>query len=77
MMEFDRFDICEAHYVFAMLFHGGQGCAIYSKFAQLDRIKFRPSPLRSKPSQLSLNAKEIYLGLVHKHCGIQSTNPPA
>jgi hypothetical protein len=41
-MYYDSFDICLAHYTFAYLFHGGQGCPIYAKFAQLNRLRFHP-----------------------------------
>ena len=72
-MYYDSLDICEAHYLFASLFHGGQGCAIYAKFGQLDRLRFKPSPILSKPADLNPNAKEIFRSLVVKHCGIHST----
>ena len=72
-MTFDRFDICEAHYLFASLFHGGQGCEIYAKFAQLERLRFRPSPLLSDPKDLNGNAREIFRQLVVNHCGIHTT----
>ena len=72
-MYFDRFDICEAHFMFAMLFHGGMGCPIYWKFAQLERVGYRPSPLLSHPSDLTENAREIYRQLVVDHCGTHST----
>jgi len=58
--------------MFAMLHHGGQGSAVYEKFAQLDRVRFRPSPLLSKPRQLSCNAKEIYCDLVRKEYGVKN-----
>ena len=69
----DRIAICEAHYMFAMLFHGGQGCPIYAKFAQLERIRFRPSPLLAKPAQLSWEAKRIYQYLVERRFCVKST----
>ena len=74
-MWFDRFDICEAHFMFAMLWHGGQGSATYAKFAQLERIRFRPSPLLNEPKDLGDNAREIYRQLVVKRCGLHSTAP--
>ena len=73
MMYFDRFDICEAHFMFAMLFHGGMGCPIYWKFAQLERLQFRHSPSLCDPRDLNENAREIYRQLVVNHCGIKST----
>jgi hypothetical protein len=66
-MYFDKFDICEAHYIFAMLYHGGQCCPIYAKFAQLDRIGFRASPMLTHPNDLNENARSIYDDLVEKH----------
>ena len=74
-MYFDRFDICEAHYVFATLWHGGMGCPIYWKFGQLERMQFRPSPCLNDPRDLNENAREIYRQLVVDHCGIKSTAP--
>jgi hypothetical protein len=80
-MYFDRFDICEAHYMFAMLWHDGafsnshKWGKLYSKFAQLEKIGFRPSPCLSNPKDLDTNAREIYRQLVVNHCGIKSTAP--
>ena len=74
-MYFNRFDVCEAYYMFSMLFHGGMGCSIYAKFGQLERLRFRPSPLLSNPCDLDENAREIYRQLVVSHCGINSTAP--
>jgi len=65
-MYFDRFDICEAHYVFAMLWHDGWD-GIYAKFAQFERIKFRPSPMLSGPEGLTENGLEIYKNLVEAY----------
>ena len=59
--------------MFAMLWHGGMGCSIYSKFAQLERMRFRPSPALADPKDLGENAREIYKQLVLNHCGIKST----
>lgn len=72
-MYFNSFDICEAHYMFAMLWHGDTGCPIYWKFAQLERLRFRPSPSLCDPRDLKENAREIYRQLVVKHCGLHST----
>lgn len=72
-MYFDRFDICEAHYMFAMLWHDGQGSRTYAKFAQLERLHFHPSPLLSQPKDLEPNSREIYKQLVVNLCGLKST----
>lgn len=74
-MYFDRFDICAAHWMFAMLWHDGQGSRTYGKFAQLERLQFRPSPLWSIPADLEPNAREIYKNLVTTLCGIHTTQP--
>ena len=66
-MYFDRFDICTAYFVFAMLHHGGQRCPIYAIFGRLDRMRFRPSPLLSGPESLEGNALEIYRVLCDRH----------
>lgn len=82
-MYFDRFDICEAHYMFAMLWHDGvffnsnKWRKLYFKLGQLERIKFKPSPCLSNPKDLDKNAREIYRQLVVKHCGLKSTAPKA
>lgn len=64
-MYFDRFDICEAYYVFASLYHGGQRCPIYGWFARFDRMRFRPSPMLSEET-LSDNARAIFDSLVER-----------
>ena len=72
-MYFDRFDICVAHWAFAVAWHEGQGSATYAKFAQLDRIGFAPGGQSEEPRYLGDNAREIYRQLVVKRCGIHST----
>ena len=74
-MYFDRFDICAAHWLFATLYHGGQGCPIYRKLGQLENLRFRPSPLWSDPRDLEQNAREIFRQLVVDHCGLHTTCP--
>ena len=72
-MYFDRLDICAAHYLFATLYHEGMWSDTYAKFAQLERVGFRPSPCLSDPKDLSENAREIFRQLVVDRCGIHST----
>jgi hypothetical protein len=60
---FDRFDICEAWYLYAADYHGGQSSKLYAKLSQLNRIGFRPSPILSLDS-LTENGQEIYQNLV-------------
>ena len=75
-MYWDRFDICAAHWMFAMLWHDGMGSATYGKFSQLERMRFRPSPMWMEPRDLDENAREIYRQLVVNLCGIKSTGTP-
>lgn len=69
MATFDRFDICEAHYMFAMNWHGGQFSKIYEKFAQLNRMGFKMRPCNSSNPMVVLeeNGQEIYYNLVKKY----------
>ena len=77
-MYFDRFDICLAHWAFAVSWHGGQGCEIYRKLGQLERMRFSAGVCQSEePRHLGDNAREIYRQLVVSHCGIKSTAPKA
>ena len=74
-MFFDSFDICAAHWMFAYLYHEGQGSQTYAKFGQLERLRFKPSPLWSEPRDLPDNAREIFRHLVVKRCGVHSPAP--
>jgi hypothetical protein len=74
-MYWDRFDICAAHWMFAMLWHDGQGSATYAKFSQLERLRFSPAPRWAEPADLEANAREIYRQLVVTRCGLHSTAP--
>ncbi len=65
-MYFDRFNVCEAYYVFASLYHGGQFSEEYRIFGRLDNIRFSPSPLISVES-LEENARAIFDNLVESH----------
>ena len=75
-MYFDRFDICAGHWMFACLYHEGQGSSSYAVLGRLERMGFRPSPLWSEPRDLPENAREIFRQLVVKRCGIHSTALP-
>ena len=65
-MYWDRFDICEAYYVFAMLWHGGQWSDEYATFGRLARLNFSPSPMLAGPENLSDNGQEIYAQLIER-----------
>ena len=59
----NRYDICEAWYLFASDWHEGQFSDTYAIFGRLDRLGFRPSPLLSTAS-LSPNGRLILAGLI-------------
>ena len=63
-MHFDRFDICEAHYLFLLLWHEGQWSAKYQRLCRLGRC-FRPRP-SLRLSTLTPNGRAIYAALVRK-----------
>ena len=63
-MYWDRFDICEAYYVYAMLYHNGQWSKEYEIFGRLHNMKFKPSPLISNESDLTENGRVIFDNLV-------------
>jgi hypothetical protein len=62
-MSWNRFDICEAYYLFASEWHEGQGSPTYAIFGRLARLGFRPSPLLSKRS-LSPNGRQTLANLI-------------
>ena len=64
-MHFDRFDICEAYYLFASEWHGGQWSPEYAIFGRLSNMGFSPSPILSKDS-LSGNARTILANLIRR-----------
>ena len=63
--EWNRFDICEAWYLFAAGSHQGQGSDGYAVFGRLDRMRFRPSPMLSR-RRLSANGRLILATLIRK-----------
>lgn len=65
---FDRFDICEAWYLFAYYQHDGQWSPEYEIFGRLDAIGFKPKfQLGSNGmAGLSENGREIYKSLMHR-----------
>lgn len=65
-MYFDRFDICEAYYAFATLYHSGMHSKEYAIFGRLERIKFKPGLNADNPETLNENARAIFDALVEK-----------
>jgi hypothetical protein len=65
---FDRFDICEAYYLFAYYWHDGQWSPEYEIFGRLDAMKFKPKwQLGTKgEAGLSTNGRYIYRKLMER-----------
>ena len=64
-MCFDRFDVCEAHWLFATEWHKGQWSKEYAIFGRLSNLGFKPSPVISKKS-LTENGRMILASLIRK-----------
>jgi len=62
-MYWDRFDICEAFYLYAAHYHGGQWSKEYRIFGRLHNLGFKESPILGLDS-LEENARAIYDRLV-------------
>lgn len=78
MPYFDRFDICEAHFVLEMDYNDGGWLRERpsnqrrreSTDVQLSRIQFKPAPSLGSRADLTENGKEIYDMLVDRY-GLQ------
>ena len=71
-MYFDRFDICEAYWVFAYGCHVG-GDTSDRIFHRLHRMEFKPRPsLGTNAFPLNENAQAIYDSLVDNHPDVQN-----
>jgi hypothetical protein len=79
-MRFDRFDICEAYWVFATLWHASGQCMHPESgreiFSRLERLKFQPRPSLSEDT-LEENAREILDALERQERGGGRTPTPA
>lgn len=62
-MEWDRFDIVEAHYWYCIDYHSGQGSPLYARLCRIGRY-FAPSRMSMGYETLTDNGKEIYSMLV-------------
>jgi hypothetical protein len=76
MPYFNRFDVCQAWYIFASEWHGGQSSRLYLVFGRLARLRFNPGPMLSRDS-LTDNGRAILANLIrrerarirlHAHC---------
>ena len=62
-MYWDRFDICEAYYWYAVTHHTGQNSPEYAIRGRLAALNFSPG-LSTQHGKLSENAQAIYERLV-------------
>ena len=61
---FDRFAICEAYYMFHLLYHTGMGSDGDSIYRRLSRIKFLPRPSLRGEGDLCEAGREVFDRLV-------------
>lgn len=66
-MHFDRFDICDAYYLFATAWHDGQYSEEYRIFYRLEKVRYRSAPNLSYKT-LSENGREILYKLELAEC---------
>ena len=68
MPTWDRFDICEAFYAYAMQNHQGQFSRAYHIFGRLERMRFEPrlSVREHGYAGLTDNGQEIYDRLLER-----------
>ena len=72
MPYFNKFDICEAWYLYAVHSHNGQWSKEYKILGRLINMNFRPSPMLAARCDLTVNGAEIYDNLVS---GNSTINP--
>lgn len=65
-MEFNRFDVLSAYYLYGMYFHTGQGSKEYAYLGRALNVGFKPGENFGFQS-LSDNAKAIYNQLVRNN----------
>jgi hypothetical protein len=67
MAYFNRFDVCEAHYLFLSQYHEGQASEKYARLSKLSTY-FNPGPFLCV-ERLEDNARDIYEALVDNETG--------
>lgn len=64
-MVFDRFDILEAYYCYATLYHEGQWSKLYALYSVFDKLGFEPKDsVTHDPEALWENGRVIFDRLV-------------
>ena len=69
MPSFDRFDICEAYYLYSMLYHRGWGSYQYEISKRLARCQFKARPSLTDRESLTENGQMIYDSLIERTVG--------
>ena len=64
-MEWNRFDICEAYYLYCRDNHQGQWSKEYEVLGRLINMRFKPG-INLEVDELTENGKQIYDNLVSK-----------
>jgi len=66
---FNRYAIFDAYYMYASLYHGGQGSKEYAYFSRLGKLGYKPGLGASSqnPDQLDESAREVFDRLVEQH----------
>jgi len=72
---FDRFDICEAYYCYAIQYHNGQWSEEYEMLGRLKNMDFNTSMSIENELEQALtdNGKEIYCNILKKRENINWT----
>ncbi len=65
-MEFNRFDILQAYYLYGSEYHSGQGSKEYAYIGRVLNTGFQPGAWGMSYDSLSDNGKAIYDNLVAK-----------
>jgi hypothetical protein len=63
----DRFDICDAFYVFGMLWHDGQNSKAYGYLSRLANMGYKPSLTTERCKLTSPGARAVYRELCRSH----------
>ncbi len=73
-MYWNRFDICEAYYLYAMLYHEGQSSDGYAILGRLDAMGFTARIRLRTEKDLENNARVIFDNLVDRHITSTESN---
>jgi hypothetical protein len=66
-MYFDRWDICEAYYIYAVEYMNGQNSPEMRVLYRLHKMGYKPAGFHGGYDSLSENGKAIYQSLVQRY----------